>query len=929
MWRLPTNQDRRQHPKSLEGVRPVLHPMPPLVGREPELARLAQLLAAVRTGESAALVLRGEAGIGKTALLDYAAELADGAHVVRAVGVESEIELTFAALHQLCLPLLDGLESLPMPQREALGTAFGLSSGPPPARFLVGLAVLSLLSSAAEAQPLVYLVDDAQWLDRSSAQVLSFVSRRLQAESVLMLFAERDQDGPDDLAGLPELRLHGLSDSDARELLAATHAGPLAQPVRDRIIAETRGNPLALLELPQMFSSGDLAGGFGVPGGLRSQLEASFRRQVAELPTETQRLLLVTAAEPTGDPTLLSRAAGELGIPITAAAPAEAEGLLELGMRVTFRHPLLRSAIYGAAAPEARRAAHGALAAASDPEVDFDRRAWHRAQATPVPDEEVASELDQSAAGARARGGLAAAAAFLELAAALTPDAALRAGRALAAAEFKHEAGSLDAAEHLVFEAESGPLDELQRARAERLRGRIADASSRGEDAPLLILSAAQRLQPLDEGLAREAYLEALAAAIYLGQRDALLEVARALPAEWPSRSPRAAELLMTGWAQLIIEGYPAGTDLMRQGLSAFRAEHLSGEEEIRGLWFASRVALASWDDESARVLSERHVQLARDEGALTALPAALEMLAVSRADAGEFAAARALMTEADAIAAATGSPPLGHLELLVAAWCDPEESALQQIDAFIHSAHDKGWETSINYAEYTAAVLHNGCGRYQAALEAAERSREHHPAGGFGSVLSEVVEAAVRSDRPELAAAVRTELSERTRVGTDWARGLQARADALLSEGDTAETLYRESIERLERTMQRPNLARSRLVYGEWLRRENRRVDAREQLRSAHELFSSMGAGAFTERARRELLATGERARRRVDETRGDLTPQEAQIARLAADGYTNPEIGAQLFLSPRTVEWHLRKVYPKLGISSRRQLRTVVGSI
>ena len=286
-------------------------------------------------------------------------------------------------------------------------------------------------------------------------------------------------------------------------------------------------------------------------------------------------------------------------------------------------------------------------------------------------------------------------------------------------------------------------------------------------------------------------------------------------------------------------------------------------------------------------------------------------------------------MTEADAIAAATGSPPLGHLELLVAAWCDPEERALERIDAFIHDAHDKGWETSINYAEYTAAVLHNGCGRYQAALEAAERSREHHPAGGFGSVLSELVEAAVRSDEPELAAAAGAELSQRTRVDTDWARGLQARADALLSDGDAAEILYRESIERLGRTMQRPNLARSHLVYGEWLRRENRRVDAREQLRSAHELFSSMGAGAFTERARRELLATGERARRRVDETRGDLTPQEAQIARLAADGYTNPEIGAQLFLSPRTVEWHLRKVYPKLGISSRRQLRTVVGSI
>ena len=331
--------------------RPMPSRLPSLMGREAELARLADLVSAARAGESAALVLRGEAGIGKTALLDYTADLADGARVVRAIGIESEMELAFAALHQLCLPLLDGLEPLPLPQREALGTAFGLSAGHPPDRFLVGLAVLSLLSNAAEAQPLVWLVDDAQWLDRSSAQVLAFVARRLQAESVLVVFAERDQDGPSDLAGLQELRLHGLSDSDAREFLAKTSAGPLDERVRDRIIAETRGNPLALLELPRMVSSGDLAGGFAVPGGLQSRLEATFQRQVAELPAETQRLLLLAAAEPKGDPSLLARAAAELEIPIAAAAPAEADGLVELGTRVTFRHPLLRSAIYGGSAP--------------------------------------------------------------------------------------------------------------------------------------------------------------------------------------------------------------------------------------------------------------------------------------------------------------------------------------------------------------------------------------------------------------------------------------------------------------------------------------------------------------------------------------------------------------------------------------------------
>jgi DNA-binding CsgD family transcriptional regulator len=898
----------------------------PLRGRASECAVLDELLTAVRAGQSGALVLRGDAGIGKTALMDYAAAGGDGSRVVRSVGVESEMELTFAALHQLCLQLLDGLVRLPPPQRDALGTAFGMSSGPPPDRFLVGLAVLSLLSDAAEAQPLICLVDDAQWLDRSSAQVLSFVARRLQAESVLILFADRDQDEPAELAGLPELRLEGLSAADARQLLSSSSLGPLDEQVLDRIVAETRGNPLALLELPRGVSSASLAGGFALPEALplASRIEVSFRRQVHRLPDETQRLLLVGAAEPIGDPTLLWRAAAELGISMDAAAPAEAAELIAIATRVTFRHPLLRSSIYGAASPEDRRSVHRALAEATDPETDPDRRAWHRAHAARAPDEDVAAALEQSADRAQARGGFAAAAAFLERSAALTPESARRAGRALAAAEVKHEAGAFDAAERLVLAAESGPLDELQRARAERLRAQIASAVNRGGDAPPLLLSAAKRLESLDGRLARETYLEALSAAVSAGRRDTLLEVARALLAATPLEPQRAAELLLTGWARLIIEGYPAGADLMKRALSEFRTERLSGEEEIRWLWFACRVALANWDDESAHALSARYVQLARDAGALTALPHALEMLAQSRADAGEFAAAEALTLEADVIIEAIGSQPLGHISLLLAAWRDPEEVAHDRIDAFIQDARDKGQETSINYAEYAAAVLYNGLRRYRAALDAAERSRDHHPAGGFGGVLSELVEAAIRSDEPELAEAVRAELSQRTRFGgTDWGLGIQARADALLSQGHVAEALYTEAIARLGRTRVRTELARAHLVYGEWLRRENRRVDAREQLRSAHELYSAMGAGAFAERARRELLATGETVRRRTDETRDLLTAQEAQIARLAADGHTNPEIGAQLFLSPRTVEWHLRKVFTKLGISSRRELR------
>jgi DNA-binding CsgD family transcriptional regulator len=891
------------------------------------LARLEQLLTAVRSGESASLVLRGEAGIGKTALLDYAAKQADDARIVRAVGVESEMELAYAALHQLCLPLINDLDSLPEPQREALATAFGLSSGHPPNRFLVGLAVLSLLSAAGEAQPLICLVDDAQWLDESSGRVLSFVARRLQAESVLLLFAERDESEPTGLIGLPELRIRGLSEGSSREFLAGTHAAPLDEAVRDQIIAETRGNPLALLELPRMIAAGDLAGGFAVPGSLHGQLEASFRRQFDELPIETQGLLLLAAAEPTGDPTLLSRAADELDFPIEAAAPAEQAGLLELGPRVTFRHPLLRNVIYDAAAPGLRRVAHAALAVATDPELDSDRRAWHRAQATPLPDEQVAFELEQSAERARARGGLAAAAAFLERSMVLSPDAQRRAARALAAAELKHDAGAFDAARGLVLEAESGPLDELQQAQAQRLRGRIAFASTRDADAPRVILAAAERLRALDEELARDTYLEALQAANYVGQPATLQEVARALPPEWASQQPRALELLMIGKAQRTLDGDPAGAELLARGLEAMRTEKMSPENELHALNIAARAALVDWDIDTAETLSERYVQLAREQGALAVLPSALELLGVIRVFTGEFVAARIAAIEGDTIAVVTGAPPLQHLDLLVGAWCDPPGRALKRIRAFLSEVDGKGWAESVNYIEHVAAILHNGCGEYAAALEAAQRARRIGAVTSTASTtqLTELIEAAVRCGERETAVTALSEFVARSNMAGDAARALEARGEALLSEGDKAETLYRESIERLSGTRLRSMLARSHLVYGEWLRREKRRVDAREQLRLAYELFLSMGVAAFTERARRELAATGERARKRAPETRDDLTPQETQIARLAADGYTNPEIGARLFLSPRTVEYHLRKVYPKLGLSSRWQLRSV----
>jgi DNA-binding CsgD family transcriptional regulator len=895
-----------------------------LQNRRSECDLLDGLLEAVRGGESRVFVVRGEPGVGKSALFEYLLErAASGCRVARAAGVESEMELAFAGLQQLCAPMLDRLERLPAPQRDALSVAFGLKGGEAPDRFLVGLAVLGLLSEVAEERPLLCVVDDAQWLDRASVQALAFVARRLQAEPVALVFAVREPD--EELRGLPELLVDGLDDADARALLASVLPGPLDERVRDRIVAEVHGNPLALMELPRAPASADLAGGLGLPdaASLSDRIEESFRRRLAQLPAKTQRLLLLAAAEPLGDPPLLWRAAEQLGVGLDAADAAEAEGLLELGARVTFRHPLVRSAVYRMAPPKERRDVHRALAEATDPAVDPDRRAWHRAQAATGSDEAVAAELERSADRAQARGGLTAAAAFLERAAALTPEPASQAARALAAAEANHQAGAFDAALRLLTAAEAGTLDELQRARAERVGARIAFAQRRGADAPRLLLSAARRLEALDAALARETYVEALAAAFVVGDRDAPLEVAQALAAPAPAQPPRAAELLLTGWARLIGEGFPAGTDLLRRALIAFRSEPLSGEEEMRGLWYATGIARSLWDDESWDVLSARHVQLARDAGALTALPTALESHAEFHVHAGELTAAATLLEETAAISEAIGSSYVADHLMILAAWRDGESRALEQIEAALREATRKGREAGIVSAEYASAVLHNGLGRYQAACSAAQRACDHHPAKGFGRVLSELVEAAARSGEPERAAAAFEQLSERTQMGgTDWALGVETRSRALLSEGQAAEDLYREAIDRLGRTRMRTDLARAHLVYGEWLRRERRRTDAREQLRTAHNMFVTMGAEAFAERARVELEATGETARKRVLETRGQLTAQEAQIARLARDGLTNPEIGARLFISPRTVAYHLHKVFAKLGIGSRTQL-------
>jgi DNA-binding CsgD family transcriptional regulator len=903
-----------------------------LRGRHSECATLDTLLDEARGGESRTLVLRGEPGVGKTALLDYAIGAASGLRVLRAAGVESEMELAFAALHHLCQPLFDRLASLPDPQRDALGVALGLRAGPTPDRFHVALATLSLLSEAAEDRPLFCAIDDAQWLDEASAATFAFVARRLLAEQVAVVFVTRDPISA--LSGLPELVVDGLGEDDARLLLASALAGPLDERIYETIIAETRGNPLALLELPRALTPAELAGGFALARAepLTDRIEQSFLRRATSLPPRSQQLLLTAAAEPLGDVPLLWRATAELGVGADAVGPAEAAGLIEIGTHVRFRHPLVRSAIYHAASPDDRRDVHAALAEATNPETDPDRRAWHRAHAASGLDEAVAEELERSAERARARGGVAAMAAFLERAVELSPDPVRRGERALAAAQAKLDAGAPAAAHGLLASAESAPLDEFQRALLLRLRAQIAFARSRGGDAPALLLDAAKRFETLDAASARETYLDAFGAAIFAGREgrrcgvDVVAEAARAAPAA-PGR-PRPVDGLLSGLAQRFTEPYEHSVPALSGALRALADEEGRGHDRLRWLWTACPVtpeplAPELWDDDAWHDLADRAVSFARDAGALSVLPIALSYRACVHLHAGEFDAAAALIEEGQAISRATGSAPLAYTSLALLAWRGREVPALRAIDVALRDATARGEGRAIGLAHYATAVLYNGLGRYEDALAAAQRAAAHEDLGFFGWALIELIEAGARCGSRAAATDALSQLAERTRAcATDWALGVLARSTALMSDGEAAEPLYREAIERLARTRIAVHLSRAQLVYGEWLRRQNRRVDARAQLHVAHDGLSRVGAEAFAERAYRELLATGESARRRTDDTRSTLTPQESQIARLARDGLSNPEIGAQLFISPRTVQYHLRKVFQKLEITSRNQL-------
>ena len=901
-----------------------------LRGRQSECEALDRVIAGARAGNSQILVVRGEAGVGKTALLEYLLERALDCRIARVVGDESEMELAFAGLHQFCAPMLDHLGRIPEPQRDALSTSFGLSTGEPPDRFLVGLAVLSLLAEVAEDRPLVCLVDDAQWIDRVSAQTLAFVARRLLAERIALVFGVREPSEGDEFLGLPELVIRGLNDFDARALLDSVLRAPVDGLVRDRFVAETRGNPLALLELSLELTPAEIAGGFGLPDAspLSSRIEEGFVRRLQPLPADTRKLLLAAAAEPIGDVTLLWRAADQLGIGTEAALAAQAAGLIEIGTRVRFRHPLVRSASYRLESHQDRQEVHRALAAVTDPKVDPDRRAWHLAHATQGPDEDVASELERSADRAQARGGLAAAAAFLEEATRLTLDPARRTERALSAARAKHEAGAPEAALALLAAVEAGPMDELQRARVDLVRGQIAFVFNPGSDVPPLLLKAAKRLEPLDVGLARETYLDALTAAVLVGRLSRgvdLAEVARAASeAPAPPATPRGPDFLLDGLALLVTQGRAAGTPLLKQALSAFRNQETSIEEERRWLWLVGRVAHDLWDDESWEVLCTRHVTLARQAGALSVLPIALRSRIFVHSIAGELDEGTVLTEEVTGVTDATGSTLAAYGAVALAAWRGDEAKGSELIRTTIADVVRRGEGMGVAISYSVSALLYNGLGRYAEALTAAETACEYEDLGVLQWALTELIEAASRCGRTDSAFAAFQRLSETTVTsGTDWALGIEARSRALLSEDDAADEFYREAIDRLGRTRAHAELARAHLLYGEWLRRTGRRVDAREHLRTAHSLLARMGAEAFAERARRELVATGETVRKRTVKTRFELTAQEAQIAKLAAEGRTNPEIGAELFISARTVEWHLRKVYPKLGINSRRQLR------
>jgi DNA-binding CsgD family transcriptional regulator len=891
-----------------------------LVGRREEQQTLDQLLRDVRDGQSRTLVLRGEAGAGKTALLDHLARRAAFARVLRASGVESESEIAYSALQQLCAPLLGHLDALPEAQRAALETAFGLSPGPAAEKLFVGLAVLGLLSEAAAERPLVCIVDDVQWIDAMSAVILGFVARRVDAEAIALVFAARSPGDDQIPPGLPELAVTGLAPGDARALLDLALTGPVDERVRDQIVAETRGNPMALRELPRGMSPAELAFGFGgydtAPPA--SRVEEGYRRRIAALPADTRTVLLAAAAEPTGDVPLLWRALDRLDVSQEAAARAEAERLIEFGTRVRFPHPLVRSAAWRSGTAVELRTVHAALADVTDPAADPDRRVWHRAHAALGPDDEVAAELEGSAERALARGGRSTAAAFLERAAELSGDPRRRGALLVSAAAARAEAGAFAQVTDLLSAAELAPLDQLQQARAERLRAQVAFMLRHGREAGPPLLAAARRLQDLDPAAARDTFLLAIGAAMYAGRfgGDDLRAAAEAARAAGPAGT-EPPDLLLAGHVSWILDGRTAAVPLLNRALDA------SDFVDAGLVWLTMHVAYDMLRLDVADRITDQAVSSVRAAGALSLLPNLLALRAICLVNSGRLADAAEALVESDALTQVTGATVYQVSRLVLAAYRGPEQQALGLIDTTLRDAVAGGNGRVHTLGNGALAILHNGLGDHRSAMAAAQESIANEAAWGFWGPLGELVEAAVRAGEPAVAASARDSLAERTAATpTPTARGLQALADALV---DPAERRYREAIDLLNRPETALLGHRARLLLGEWLRREGRRDQARVELRAAHRAFSAAGADVYADRAARELAAAGETVRSPAG-ARAELTPQEAAIAQLAGTGRTNPEIGAALFLSPRTVEWHLRKIFTKLGIASRRELATAL---
>ncbi|MFI5928304.1 AAA family ATPase [Micromonospora sp. NPDC051543] len=889
-----------------------------LVAREAELGEIASLTAAAARGRGGAMLVVGDAGIGKSTLIDEAAAQLDGWRVLRAGGIEFESELPYSALHQLCAPVLDHRNGLPAPQRRALDTVFGLHAGITPTPMLVGLAVLGLLSAAARRGPVFCVVDDAQWIDVGSRQLLAFVAARVAAERVAMVFAARDAASVSELGRLPTLSVVGLTDSEALTLLRyRTPLGHEAAVVQ-RILAEAAGNPLALVEFARD------AGPFGLPGDAgHGTVEHRFVNRFLRLPTPTRSVLVLAAAEPTGDLVLLRRAMAIQGLDGADLAAAEDSGLLVAGSRVHFRHPMARSAVYRSSGAGARRQAHAALAAGTDAEIDPDRRAWHRASAITGPDEEIAAELERSAGRAQRRGGLAAVAAFLERAARLTPGRSRQARRLLAAARARLGSGAPAAARELVDEAERLQPESADRGAARLLRATIDYHLTRSIPATIALIDAADGAGP-DE--VRETYLEAFASLMFsVDEPGRLRRLALHIRERTPQRRPpRPVDLLLQAFVEQNLRPVDEAMPVMRRAVDAF-LEHARTPDP--NPWWMERACVLSidlGDSDAMEEITDRQVELARAQGAYAILPHALRFQAVARTIVGRFADAHVCIIEARAVDEAAGTSNLVGSDLMLAAWRGDIDS-FREIRETLHGRVGVN-PTALHYAN---GVLCNGGGDHEAALDALLLVRDQHRRGAYtvNAFHHELVEAAAYVGRPEEAEESAGWIGDVARVNPNaWTTGAHLLACALLDPGLGAQDHYRAAISRFADSRMRVHYARARLLYGEWLRRIGRRSDARVELHAAHDLLSTIGARGFAARAARELDALGEPSLADDADPLAGLTARELLVARKVASGAGTKEVAALLFVSPRTIDAHLRNLYRKLGITSRRQLRELL---